>query len=397
MTSRGAISTNFIRFGDEFELDLRAYELRRSGQLLKLERIPMALLLLLIEQRGQPVSRDQIVERVWGKGVFLDTDNSINAAIRKIRQVLKDDPEQPRFVQTLTGRGYRFIASVEELGPSAADPVASSAPETPHQDLIGKKIGNYRVLQLLGGGGMGVVYQAEDLKLGRRVAIKFLPSELATDPKAFERLEREARAASALDHPNICPIYHLGEHEGQPFIVMQLLEGQTLREWIEGTVNRPAPQRLGEVLDLAIEIVDGLEAAHQKGIIHSDIKPANIFITNRGHAKILDFGIARFVDAAEPGDEKVDVDVVGDRDEAAPADAHLTRSGASIGTPPYLSPEQIRREKLDARTDLFSFGLVLYEMVTGERAFSGSTAAEIREAVLDQPPPALRRGSARSS
>jgi serine/threonine protein kinase/tetratricopeptide (TPR) repeat protein len=389
MASRGAISTNLIRFGDEFELDLRAYELRRSGQLLKLERIPMALLLLLIEQRGQPVSRDQIVERVWGKDVFLDTDNSINAAIRKIRQVLKDDPEQPRFVQTLTGRGYRFIAPVEEFGPSAVDAIGSSAPGQPHQDLIGKKIGNYRVLQLLGGGGMGVVYQAEDLKLGRRVAIKFLPSELATDPKAFERLEREARAASALDHPNICPIYHLGEHEGQPFIVMQLLEGQTLREWIEGPVNRPAAQRIGQALDLAIEIVDGLEAAHQKGIIHSDIKPANIFITNRGHAKILDFGIAKFGDTAESADQKVDLNVVGDRDETALADPHLTRSG-SIGTPPYLSPEQIGRERLDARTDLFSFGLVLYEMVTGERAFSGSTAGEIRAAVLNRPPAALR-------
>ena len=385
MASGGAISTNLVRFGDELELDLRAYELRRSGQLLKLERIPMELLLLLVEQRGQLVSRDQIVERVWGKDVFLDTDNSINAAVRKIRQVLKDDPEQPRFVQTLTGRGYRFIAPVEEVGTHPA----SASPASAAQELIGKKVSHYRVLQVLGGGGMGVVYQAEDLKLGRRVAIKFLPTELSADPKAFERFEREARAASSLDHPNICSIYHLGEFEGQPFIVMQLLEGQTLREWIESAAAKPTRERLKDTVDLVIEIADGLECAHQKGIIHRDIKPANIFVTNRGHAKILDFGVAKFVDAADFAEGRPDGGSGGRRD-ATSANPHLTRSEASLGTPSYLSPEQIRREKLDARTDIFSLGLVLYEMLSGRRAFLGNTATVICEAVLQQPPIALR-------
>ena len=378
MASDGAISTNLVKFGGEFELDLRAYELRRSGQALKLEHIPMKLLLLLVAQRGQLVSRDQIVEKVWGKDVFFDTDNSINAAIRKIRQVLRDDAEQPRFVQTLTGRGYRFIARVEEVGPTPAEfPVAGS--------LIGKKVSHYRILQVLGGGGMGVVYKAEDLRLGRRVALKFLPSELACDPKALDRIQREARAASALDHPNICAIYELGEHDGQPFIVMQLLEGQTLREWIESVPASCKGGRLAEIVGFGAQIADGLDAAHRKGIIHRDIKPANIFITNRGEAKILDFGVAKFLEAEVP-DSAPGSDI---REQTgihpASPQLSLTQTGDSLGTPSYLSPEQVRREVLDARSDLFSFGLVLYEMITGHKGFSGSSTTGIQEAVLRMP------------
>jgi eukaryotic-like serine/threonine-protein kinase len=381
MSSGGAISTNLVRFGGEFELDLRAYELRRSGQPLKLEHIPMELLLLLIAQRGQLVSREQIVEKIWGKDVFLDTDNSINAAIRKIRQVLKDDPEQPRFVQTLTARGYRFIAPVEEVSPAPAP----AAEVTVAGSLIGRKISHYRILQVLGGGGMGVVYKAEDLKLGRRVALKFLPSELANDPKALDRIQREARAASALDHPSICAIYELGEHDGQPFIVMQLLEGQTLREWIESTSASSEANRLTEIIGFGGQIADGLDAAHRKGIIHRDIKPPNIFITNRGEAKILDFGVAKFVDVEAPesatGNESREQ--VGKR--SASPEISLNQTGDSLGTPSYLSPEQVRREELDARTDLFSFGLVLYEMITGHKGFSGSSTTGIQEAVLRLP------------
>ena len=387
MASKPIAAAGTLRFGDDFELDVRAYELRSAGIPLKLKPIAMELLLLLVERRGELVTREQIVERIWRKGVFLDTDNSINGAISKIRQVLRDDAERPRFVQTVTGRGYRFTAAVIEASPTPA-PKAATQTLNP-ENLIGRKISHYRILQLLGGGGMGVVYTAEDLKLGRLVAMKFLPGELASDPVAFERLQREARAASALDHPNICSIYELGEHEGQPFIVMQLLRGQTLREWIETAASQSTGVPLEELLDLAIQIADGLQAAHAKGIIHRDIKPANIFVTTRGEAKILDFGVAKFVNTSEPPSAPQDAS----HGTAAPensairlSDPHLTRTGVSMGTPSYLSPEQVRHEKLDARTDLFSFGLVLYEMGTGRRAFPGNTAAVVHDAILHQVP-----------
>jgi eukaryotic-like serine/threonine-protein kinase len=384
-----------VKLADNLELDQRAYELRRAGEPLKLSRIPMELLLLLVERRGELVTRDQIVERIWGKDVFLDTDNSINAAIRKLRQVLEDDSEQPRFVQTVTGMGYRFIAHIVEVNPpvakSAIGESAVAEKETlTSENRVGTKVSHYRILQVLGGGGMGVVYKAEDLKLGRRVAIKFLPAEMAADAKAFRRFEREARAASALDHSNICSIYELGDHEGQPFIVMQLLEGQTVREWIETAGSQSASERLLKLLDVTIQIADGLEVAHEHGIVHRDVKPANIFITNRGEVKILDFGIAECLEAQEAAAEP---------SAAAPEDFSsgptvpnpaLTRTGVSMGTPSYLSPEQIQGGKLDTRTDLFSFGLVLYEMATGARAFSGSTAPVIREAVLNQPTVRIR-------
>jgi eukaryotic-like serine/threonine-protein kinase len=374
-----------IRIGEDFELDVRAYQLRRSGRAVKLERIPMELLLLLVEQKGQLVTRDQIIARIWGKNVFLDADNSINAAIRKIRHAFKDDPEHPRFIQTITGKGYRFIASAIENDLPQPEQQAIHQVAAPAENLLGKKVSHYRVLQVLGGGGMGVVYKAEDLKLGRQVAVKFLPAELTSDATALERLQREARAASSLDHPNICAIYEFDEYEGRPFIVMQLLEGQTLREWIEAS---DASSCTTQLLKLSIQICSGLEAAHEKGVIHRDIKPANIFVTSRGEAKILDFGVAKIVSQ----DELPDGAHLG---EASSADPSLTRTGASLGTPSYLSPEQVRREKLDARTDLFSFGSVLYEMATGRRAFSGNSVAAIRDSVLHQaatPPRQLQPG-----
>jgi serine/threonine protein kinase/Tol biopolymer transport system component len=388
MSSHPVKTAERIRFGGDFELDLRAYELRRAGRVLKLERIPMELLLFLIESHEYLVTREQIIERLWGKDVFLNTDGSINAAIRKIRQALKDDPEDPRFLQTVTGRGYRFIAPITMLGPAReAETVEPS--DSRLENLAGRKISHYRILQVLGGGGMGVVYQAEDLKLGRRVAIKFLPAEMGTDAKAFGRIEREARAASALEHPNICPIYELGEHDGQPFIVMQLLEGQTLREWIERSAGLNTGQRLRALLPLGVQIADGLETAHQKGIIHRDIKPANLFITNRGEAKILDFGVAKFLDRTDGASHGLlggaaVTDKIPHPAGALP-DASLTETGASVGTPCYASPEQVRGDKLDARTDLFSLGLVLYEAATGKQAFVGNTATEIRGAVINQP------------
>jgi len=430
-----------VRLG-VFEVDLRVGELREGERSLILPEQALLILRMLVEGDGELVEREEIQKRLWPNDTVVEFDHSINTAMRKLRRALGDSPDEPKYIETIPRRGYRLLAPVERVSTPGDDassngdggtvvlPLGSRVPR-PSADaasLIGKKVSHYRVLSVIGGGGMGLVYEAEDLKLGRRVALKFLPEELAGDPVALQRFEREAQTASSLNHPNICTIYEIEEHEEQPFIVMELLKGETLRDRLAAVTSSQKTLPLNELLDIAIEICEGLQAAHDKGVIHRDIKPANIFLTTAGQVKILDFGLAKLVlteehlqlssraevaaaatgvegPAVVPGLESADPSTscrpdpqkkrVGEEgrhsaQDDSIRDATISRTGIAMGTAGYMSPEQVRGEVVDARTDIFSFGLVLYEMATGQRAFSGETAVVVHEAILNETPVPVR-------
>jgi DNA-binding winged helix-turn-helix (wHTH) protein/tRNA A-37 threonylcarbamoyl transferase component Bud32/tetratricopeptide (TPR) repeat protein len=385
-----------VRFGG-FELDLESGELRSIGTAdannkVLLRKQSLQVLRMLIERKGKIVSREEIRKKLWPNDTIVDFDHSINATIKTLRRALGDSADNPQYIETIARRGYRLRLPVEWLESTAGFPRGQgpSAPVFPGPGgLIGRKVSHYRVLEVIGAGGMGMVYKAEDLKLGRLVALKFLPEEFAGDAVALKRFEREAQTASALNHPNICTIYEIDEHEAQPFIAMELLQGDNLRDRLSASKQKPLA--LGELLEISTQICDGLQAAHDKGIIHRDIKPANIFLCESGTVKILDFGLAKLA-GSDVALERAEAAITTEPKTSSTESLKkaLTRTGTTAGTAGYMSPEQVRHEELDTRSDLFSFGLVVYEMACGHRAFTGQTLVDVHEAILHQPPAPAR-------
>jgi serine/threonine protein kinase/Tol biopolymer transport system component len=371
VSSRGP---RLFRFAP-FELDVRAGELRKHGIRLKLREQPVRILEMLLATPGDVVLRDEIRRCLWPNNTVVEFDHAINVAILHLRNALEDSANTPRYVETVGRRGYRFIGEVEpcEAPAPELEPETAERAEADPGDLSGQTLSHFRLIGKLGGGGMGVVYRAEDLKLGRQVALKFLPLPAEEAPtEMLERFRREARAASSLSHPNICTIHGVEELAGQPVIVMELLEGETLQSRL--THGALAAET---ALALAIPLASALDAAHRKGIVHRDLKPANIMLTAQpagATVKVLDFGLAK-TERAPAG--------------VAALAAPISQAGAILGTCDYMSPEQVQGLEADARSDIFSFGLVLYEMLAGRHTFQGGTAVEVMNAILKEDPPAL--------
>jgi serine/threonine protein kinase/tetratricopeptide (TPR) repeat protein len=369
-----------------------------------LQEKSLRVLRMLMEKQGEVVLREEIQKALWPNDTVVDFDHGIHVAVATLRRALGDSATSPQFIETVPRRGYRLLVPVEETGPDWPPEPAPCPGDDRSYDpnvgsgLVGKLVSHFRVVGILGAGGMGTVYEAEDTKLGRRVALKVLPEEMADDPAALRRFEREARTTSSLNHHNICTIFAVEEFERQPVIVMELLEGETLRDRLARVTKEPVS--LDELLDIALQTCDGLAAAHSRGIIHRDIKPANLFLITSDQSakrwvKILDFGLAKLM-LAEPSSDVQGLNATANDvklNEPPPAESDIStfRAGGAAGTASYMSPEQIRREVLDARTDLFSFGLVLYELATGQRAFPGDDPAKVREALLHEEPVPVRQ------
>ena len=345
-----------VRF-ESFELNLKTGELRKGGVKIRLQEQSFQILAALLERPGKLVTREALHERLWPNDTFVDFEKGLNIAVSKLRQAPGDSADDPRLIETLPRRGYRFLGTVEQLDASGEIlglPIGKAAERT---------ISHYRLLKKLGEGGMGVVYKAEDTKLDRHVALKFLAPHLLRDDEARGRFEREAKAAARLDHPNICTVHEIDEADGRTFIAMAFLEGRPLSARIE-----EGPLTLNEALSVAVQTAEGLEAAHEKGITHRDIKPDNLMLMSgsRGLVKVMDFGLAQLAGGSK-----------------------FTGEGTTLGTMAYMSPEQARGVKTDSRTDIWSVGVVLYEMVAGQRPFRGDSDRVVVYSLMNEDPKPL--------
>ena len=373
----GGCEMTVFRF-DPFEFDPAAGLVYRGDEETLLPPKAAHVLQLLLENAGQLVSKDELLETIWEDAYV--TESSLTDAISLLRRVLGDDTRDPTYIQTLHRRGYRFIGSVADRGAPDPDAESEAAPSVepglPQEGglKVGDRLGNYEILGILGAGAMGTVYRARDTTLERDVAIKLLAGDFAGDPERLGRLEREAKLLAAVSHPNIAAIYSLEEANGIKFPVLELVEGETLDQRL-----RSDRIKVDEALELARQIASALEAAHEQGIIHRDLKPANIKLTPTGQVKVLDFGLAK----------ALAVQVFGAHVSDSPTESVTimgTRRGSIVGTAAYMSPEQAKGQEADRRADIWSFGCVLYEMLTGRRPFEGDTVSDTIAGVLEREP-----------